>query len=62
MHTTVPSHWLKWGLTNFLLRLASNHNPLDLCLPSSQDYKYEPLHLVRYFNNQIENINYYNTL
>jgi hypothetical protein len=30
-----PSHWLKWGLINFLPRLASNHNPPNLCLPSS---------------------------
>jgi hypothetical protein len=26
----MPSHWLRWGLANFLPRLASNCDPLDL--------------------------------
>jgi hypothetical protein len=29
-------------LTNSLLGLASNHNPPDFSLPSSQDYRLEP--------------------
>jgi hypothetical protein len=28
---------------NFLPGLASNHSPPDLCFPSSQDYRCEPL-------------------
>jgi hypothetical protein len=36
------NHWLRWGLTKFLLRLASNHSPPDLCLPSSSDDMLEP--------------------
>jgi hypothetical protein len=31
----MPSFWLRWDLANFLPRLASNFNPLDLILPSS---------------------------
>jgi hypothetical protein len=30
---------LRWGLANVLLRLASNHNLPDLCLPNSWDYR-----------------------
>jgi hypothetical protein len=54
-----PSYWdcryeppqlaylLRWSFTNFLPGLASNHNPLDLCLTSSLDYRLEPPFLVR---------------
>jgi hypothetical protein len=34
---------IKWCLTNFLLGLASNHDPPYLCLLSNWDYKCEPL-------------------
>jgi hypothetical protein len=27
---------------NYLPRLASNHNPLDISLPSNSDYRHEP--------------------
>jgi hypothetical protein len=33
------------GFRNYLPRLALNHKPPDLSLPSTQDYKYEPQHL-----------------
>jgi hypothetical protein len=33
-HATVPNYWLKWGLTKCFPRLAWNHDPLDLSLPS----------------------------
>jgi hypothetical protein len=33
----------RWGLVNYLPRLASNPNPPDLCLLSSWDYWHEPL-------------------
>jgi hypothetical protein len=32
---------LRWDLENFLPMLASNCEPPDLCLPSSQDYCHE---------------------
>jgi hypothetical protein len=37
-------YWLRWGLANSLSpppRLASSCDPPDLCLLSSQDYRYE---------------------
>jgi hypothetical protein len=37
-----PAHWLRWGLANFLPWLASNHNPSNLYLLSSWDYKHVP--------------------
>jgi hypothetical protein len=36
-------YWLIWGLTNFLPRLALNHDPPNLYLLSSWDYRCEPL-------------------
>jgi hypothetical protein len=38
---------LRWGvgLTNFFPRLTSNYNPPDFWLPSTWDYKCEPLYL-----------------
>jgi hypothetical protein len=40
----IPSFYeWRWGPANILPKLASNHNPPDLCLPSSQDYRREPL-------------------
>jgi hypothetical protein len=30
------SYWLRWGLVNFLPKLASNCDPLALCLLSRQ--------------------------
>jgi hypothetical protein len=38
------SHWLKWGLINFLPGLASNCNPLCLYLLPSWDCRLEPLY------------------
>jgi hypothetical protein len=37
--------WLfwKWGLANYLPELALNNDPPNLNLPSSQDYRREPL-------------------
>jgi hypothetical protein len=34
---------LEIGFENYFLGLASNHDPPDLCLVSSQDYRREPL-------------------
>jgi hypothetical protein len=34
------------GLMSFLLWLASSHDPPDLCLLSSQDYRLEPVNPV----------------
>jgi hypothetical protein len=33
VHATIPNHWLRWGLLNFCLGLALNH---DLPISSSQ--------------------------
>jgi hypothetical protein len=33
----------RWGLANYLSRLALNFNPPDLCLLSCQYYRHEPL-------------------
>jgi hypothetical protein len=39
--------WLfwRWGLMNYLSRLASKCNPPNLSLPSNYDYRCEPLAL-----------------
>jgi hypothetical protein len=46
-HSTSPFFlwrvFSRQGLTNYLPRLALNHDPPDLCLLSSQDYRREPL-------------------
>jgi hypothetical protein len=31
------AYLLRWGIVNFLLRLASNHHPPDLCFPRSRE-------------------------
>jgi hypothetical protein len=31
--TPAASYWLRWGLMNYLFRMASNHDPPDLSLP-----------------------------
>jgi hypothetical protein len=38
----VLSYWLGWGLMNFLPRLALNHDPPNLYLLSSWDYRCDP--------------------
>jgi hypothetical protein len=35
--------FLRWGLVSYLPELASNHDPPDFSLPSSWDYRREPL-------------------
>jgi hypothetical protein len=37
--------WLfwRWGLVNYLPGLALKHNPPNLIIPSSEDYKHEPV-------------------
>jgi hypothetical protein len=47
--TTTPSFWLRWGVKNFGPRLASNHSPRDLQLPSKQDDRHESPHVHRDF-------------
>jgi hypothetical protein len=41
VHTSL-NYSLRWGLGNFLSGLASNHDPPNLCLSSSLDYKRKP--------------------
>jgi hypothetical protein len=36
------SHWLRWGVENFLPKLASNYDPPNFHLQSSQDYRLKP--------------------
>jgi hypothetical protein len=46
MFTNTPCYWLRWSLANFLLGHTSNYDPLDLHLPSSYNYRSEPLQLL----------------
>jgi hypothetical protein len=39
-------YWLRWALMNFLFKLTLNCDLPVLCLLSSWDYRYEPLHPV----------------
>jgi hypothetical protein len=39
----MPRYWLRWGLVNFFLELASNHDPPDLNHSRRQDYRLEAL-------------------
>jgi hypothetical protein len=55
VHTTMSSHWLRWGVVKFLSKLALNQDPPDLCLLSSWDYRLEPLCLPRVANLNREN-------
>jgi hypothetical protein len=51
-HSTSPifvKGFSRDGLTNYLARLDLNHDPPNLCLLSSQDYRREPLVLGQYF-------------
>jgi hypothetical protein len=41
--TTVPSLFAEMGSCNFFAWQALNHDPPDLHLPSSWDYRHEPL-------------------
>jgi hypothetical protein len=41
VQSIVLTYWLRWGLTNFLPRLALNHNLPHLCLSSSWDYRHD---------------------
>jgi hypothetical protein len=41
-------YWLRWGLMNFLPRLALNHNSPNLYLPCGWDYRHEPLYAAVY--------------
>jgi hypothetical protein len=41
-------HWLRWGLTSFLSRLALNCASLYLCHLSSQDYWQETTYSAEY--------------
>jgi hypothetical protein len=41
--------FLRYGLTNYLPGLASNHDPPDLCLPTSYDYRWSTSAWLRLF-------------
>jgi hypothetical protein len=43
-----PAYWLRWGIGNFLPRLASNHHLPDLYLLSSWGYRCVPQHQARF--------------
>jgi hypothetical protein len=45
---TTLFYLLKWCLANFFPKLASNCDPLDLCLLSSRHYRHEPLAGIMY--------------
>jgi hypothetical protein len=42
MHHHAQLSLLRWGLVNFLPELVLDHNPPDLSLPGSLDYRCEP--------------------
>jgi hypothetical protein len=43
MQATMPSDWLRWGLANIFAQVDLELHPTNLSLPSSQDYRCEPL-------------------
>jgi hypothetical protein len=47
--SSLLSLFWKWYLMNYFPRLVLNYNPLDLSLPSSEDYRHEPLALSLFF-------------
>jgi hypothetical protein len=47
---------LRWDLGNILPWLALNHDPPDLCLLSSYDYRLELLHLASGISPILENM------
>jgi hypothetical protein len=40
--TGIHHHASHWGFEHFLPRQALNHNPPNLYLPSSKDYRFKP--------------------